>query len=52
MIDFEVLTTSARREGIERFGVGVVVRDRSGRVLPATSFPCAPRPVPFGDPIR
>ncbi|MFH9355693.1 NUDIX domain-containing protein [Kitasatospora sp. NPDC017646] len=33
MIDFEVLTASARREGIERFGVGVVVRDRSGRVL-------------------
>ncbi|GAA2255619.1 hypothetical protein GCM10010430_44290 [Kitasatospora cystarginea] len=33
MIDFEVLTASAGREGIERFGVGVVVRDRSGRVL-------------------
>ncbi|MEV0536334.1 NUDIX domain-containing protein [Kitasatospora sp. NPDC050463] len=33
MIDFEVLMASARREGIEHFGVGVVVRDRSGQVL-------------------
>ncbi|SEM85359.1 NUDIX hydrolase [Streptacidiphilus jiangxiensis] len=33
MIDFEVLAASARHEGIEHFGVGVVVRDRSGRVL-------------------
>ncbi|MFG2907641.1 NUDIX domain-containing protein [Kitasatospora sp. NPDC048286] len=33
MIDFKVLTDLALREGIERIGVGVVVRDASGRVL-------------------
>ncbi|WP_051966934.1 NUDIX hydrolase [Kitasatospora mediocidica] len=33
MIDFDVLTELAFREGIERIGVGVVVRDASGRVL-------------------
>ncbi|WP_404868524.1 NUDIX domain-containing protein [Kitasatospora griseola] len=33
MIDFDVLTNLAAREGIERIGVGVVVRDASGRVL-------------------
>ncbi|MFD8703651.1 NUDIX domain-containing protein [Kitasatospora sp. NPDC059648] len=33
MIDFNVLTDLALREGIERLGVGVVVRDASGRVL-------------------
>ncbi|MFB7667601.1 NUDIX domain-containing protein [Kitasatospora sp. NPDC056138] len=33
MIDFDVLTDLAFREGIERIGVGVVVRDDSGRVL-------------------
>ncbi|WP_181798988.1 NUDIX hydrolase [Kitasatospora acidiphila] len=33
MIDFDVLTALAAREGIERIGVGVIVRDHSGRVL-------------------
>ncbi|MEK2491534.1 NUDIX hydrolase [Kitasatospora purpeofusca] len=33
MIDFEVLTELAVGEGIERIGVGVVVRDASGRIL-------------------
>ncbi|GLW74700.1 hypothetical protein Kpho02_69970 [Kitasatospora phosalacinea] len=33
MIDFNVLTNLALREGIERIGVGVVVRDESGRIL-------------------
>ncbi|WP_405009883.1 NUDIX domain-containing protein [Kitasatospora sp. NBC_01539] len=33
MIDFDVLTGPAFREGIERIGVGVVVRDTAGRVL-------------------
>ncbi|MFF3074205.1 NUDIX domain-containing protein [Kitasatospora sp. NPDC057904] len=33
MIDFNVLTDLAFQEGIERIGVGVVVRDASGRVL-------------------
>ncbi|MGW1196574.1 NUDIX domain-containing protein [Streptomyces sp. NPDC002536] len=33
MIDFDVLTDLAFREGIERIGVGVVVRDASGRIL-------------------
>ncbi|MFG3052296.1 NUDIX domain-containing protein [Kitasatospora sp. NPDC048239] len=33
MIDFEVLTELALREGVQRVGVGVVVRDASGRVL-------------------
>ncbi|MET8540229.1 NUDIX hydrolase [Kitasatospora sp. NPDC004799] len=33
MIDFNVLTDLAAREGIERIGVGVVVRDASGRIL-------------------
>ncbi|MFH8384715.1 NUDIX hydrolase [Kitasatospora sp. NPDC018058] len=33
MIDFDVLTDLAFSEGIERIGVGVVVRDPSGRVL-------------------
>ncbi|MFJ4185365.1 NUDIX domain-containing protein [Kitasatospora sp. NPDC089509] len=33
MIDFDVLTDLAAREGIERIGVGVVVRDASGRIL-------------------
>ena len=33
MIDFDVLTELAAREGIERIGVGVVVRDASGRIL-------------------
>ncbi|MEV4612573.1 NUDIX domain-containing protein [Kitasatospora sp. NPDC049258] len=33
MIDFEVLTGLAVREGIERIGLGVVVRDASGRIL-------------------
>ncbi|MFJ6775326.1 NUDIX domain-containing protein [Kitasatospora sp. NPDC091257] len=33
MIDFNVLTDLARREGVQRIGVGVVVRDASGRIL-------------------
>ncbi|MGW4895150.1 NUDIX domain-containing protein [Kitasatospora sp. NPDC004240] len=33
MIDFDVLTTLALREGVERIGVGVVVRDACGRIL-------------------
>ncbi|MEV8328184.1 NUDIX hydrolase [Kitasatospora sp. NPDC056731] len=33
MIDFKVLTALAAREDIERIGVGVVVRDASGRIL-------------------
>ncbi|MFF2658177.1 NUDIX domain-containing protein [Kitasatospora sp. NPDC058032] len=33
MIDFGVLTNLAAREDIERIGVGVVVRDASGRIL-------------------
>ncbi|GGU94212.1 NUDIX hydrolase [Kitasatospora aureofaciens] len=33
MIDFDVLTGPALREGIERICVGVVARDASGRVL-------------------
>ncbi|WP_181970394.1 NUDIX hydrolase [Kitasatospora xanthocidica] len=33
MIDFQVLTELAFREGVERIGVGVVVRDASGRIL-------------------
>ncbi|MFD0412171.1 NUDIX domain-containing protein [Kitasatospora sp. NPDC127116] len=33
MIDFNVLTDLARREGVQRIGVGVVVRDTSGRIL-------------------
>ncbi|MEU6236269.1 hypothetical protein [Kitasatospora sp. NPDC047058] len=33
MIDFDVLTDLAARDGIERIGVGVVIRDASGRVL-------------------
>ncbi|MGK4585353.1 NUDIX domain-containing protein [Kitasatospora sp. HPMI-4] len=33
MIDFDVLTEPAFREGVERIGVGVVVRDTSARVL-------------------
>ncbi|WP_329493777.1 NUDIX hydrolase [Kitasatospora herbaricolor] len=33
MIDFGVLTELAAREGIERIGVGVVVRDTGGRIL-------------------
>ncbi|MFJ9841781.1 NUDIX domain-containing protein [Kitasatospora sp. NPDC101155] len=33
MIDFDVLTDLASREGIEGIGVGVVVRDASGRIL-------------------
>ncbi|MFF0410203.1 NUDIX domain-containing protein [Kitasatospora sp. NPDC004745] len=33
MIDFGTLTDLAVREGIERIGVGVVVRDASGRIL-------------------
>ncbi|MDH6709209.1 8-oxo-dGTP pyrophosphatase MutT (NUDIX family) [Kitasatospora sp. MAA19] len=33
MIDFDVLTDLAFREGADRIGVGVVVRDTSGRIL-------------------
>ncbi|MEV0188374.1 NUDIX domain-containing protein [Kitasatospora purpeofusca] len=33
MIDFDTLTALAAREGIERIGVGVVVRDAAGRIL-------------------
>ncbi|MFF9645613.1 NUDIX hydrolase [Kitasatospora aureofaciens] len=33
MIDFDVLTGPVLREGTERIGVGVVVRDASGRLL-------------------
>ena len=33
MIDFGELTSLAAREGLERIGVGVVVRDASGRIL-------------------
>ncbi|WP_328958929.1 NUDIX hydrolase [Kitasatospora purpeofusca] len=33
MIDFEVLIERAAREGIERIGVGIVVRNASGRIL-------------------
>ncbi|WP_051733116.1 NUDIX hydrolase [Kitasatospora phosalacinea] len=33
MIDFTVLTELARREGIERIGVGVLARDETGRIL-------------------
>ncbi|MEV7600945.1 NUDIX hydrolase [Kitasatospora sp. NPDC089797] len=33
MIDFDVLTDLAAREGIQRIGVGVVVRDASSRIL-------------------
>ncbi|MFJ6378612.1 NUDIX domain-containing protein [Kitasatospora sp. NPDC092039] len=33
MIDFDQLTDLAAREGIERIGLGVVVRDASGRIL-------------------
>ncbi|MFE2726341.1 NUDIX domain-containing protein [Kitasatospora sp. NPDC059327] len=33
MIDFGTLTDLAAREGIQRIGVGVVVRDTSGRIL-------------------
>ncbi|MFE4515144.1 NUDIX domain-containing protein [Kitasatospora sp. NPDC056783] len=33
MIDFDVLTDLALREGVEWIGVGVVVRDASGRIL-------------------
>ncbi|WP_051740766.1 MULTISPECIES: NUDIX hydrolase [unclassified Kitasatospora] len=33
MIDFDTLTGLAAREGIERIGVGVVVRDAAGRIL-------------------
>ncbi|MFC8449166.1 hypothetical protein [Kitasatospora sp. NPDC057223] len=33
MINFDVLTEQTAREGIERIGVGVVVRDASGRIL-------------------
>ncbi len=33
MIDFDVLIDLTAREGIERIGVGVVVRDASGRIL-------------------
>ncbi|MFC8449333.1 NUDIX domain-containing protein [Kitasatospora sp. NPDC057223] len=39
MIDFDVLTAQAAREGIERIGVGVVVRDASGRVLVISRAP-------------
>jgi hypothetical protein len=33
VIDFDVLTALAAREGIERLGVGVIVRDHAGQVL-------------------
>ncbi|WP_331745348.1 NUDIX hydrolase [Kitasatospora sp. NBC_01300] len=33
MIDFDMLTGLAFREGVERIGVGVVVRDTCGRIL-------------------
>ncbi|MER8100906.1 NUDIX domain-containing protein [Kitasatospora sp. NPDC094016] len=33
MIDFDMLTALAFREGAERIGVGVVVRDTRGRIL-------------------
>ncbi|GAA2112989.1 hypothetical protein GCM10009759_56270 [Kitasatospora saccharophila] len=48
MIDFTVLTDLARREGVERIGVGVLVRDGSGRILllrrAAPAAPPAQRP--------
>ncbi|WP_159401018.1 NUDIX hydrolase [Streptomyces sp. NRRL B-24484] len=45
MTDFDVLTDLALREGIEWIGIGVVVRDRSGRVLVIRR---APHDVPPG----
>ncbi|WP_052709008.1 NUDIX domain-containing protein [Streptomyces sp. NRRL S-495] len=39
MIDFEVLTELAASEGIERIGVGVVLRDTSGRILMVRQAP-------------
>ncbi|MET9398982.1 NUDIX domain-containing protein [Kitasatospora sp. NPDC002965] len=44
MIDFDVLTELAAREGTERIGVGVVVRDASGRILMIRRAPHAVPP--------